>query len=334
MQKGAIPEHLTGQSFLRRTARAAGVHDRVLRRAELNQVAHGLWSTDPVDEHLGLARAVLPLLEPGWAFSHVTSARIHRLPIPRRLAEWPDLHVMGLTQDWRPRRPGWAGHRGAESREVGEVDGLPVTGLVDTWCDLAEFAVGRKALMGADDLVVIGDEILNRLLAKALTRRSPWDLPAQPHLDAGLVAPAHRLFAEVVDDRVRPRGKRAMTAAMALMRAGVRSPQESRARLVFAHARFPHPMVNLNVFDDHGGWLAECDLVWPEKKVIVEYQGECHSAERRRTKDRTRLAMLGERGWVTHEMWVEHCHPGSERELLLRQVAGSLGLRMCDLVIT
>jgi hypothetical protein len=265
----------------------------------------------------------------------VTAGELHRLPLPARLGAQTALDVMTRTADAQRRRPEWRGHRGAESREIVALDAIPVVGLVDTWCDLAENAVGRRARMGTDDLVVLGDEVLNRLILGALTAMEPWEQPVgRWHRDAALVSGAFGRLEAVIAARVRPRGKRAMTAALQLMRAGVRSPQESRARLVFARAGFPDPSVNLEVRDGEGGWLGEGDLVWREQRAVVEYQGEYHADRAQRSQDSSRSAAFGAAGWAVHEMWAEDLRPGARRVAFLRRVAGSLGLRPCDLVLT
>jgi hypothetical protein len=333
MERLSFPEHLRGRSFRRRQARLAGVYDaELLRRTDLLRPAHGVWTTEETESTVGRCRAILPLLPEGSAYSHVTAGELHALPLPSRLLAQTELDVMTRTEEAQRRRVGWNGHRGAESREILDLDGLPVTGLVDTWCDLAENAVGRRARMGTDDLVVLGDEVLNRLILDALKEMDPWEQPTgRWHLDGDLVATTLAQLDAVIAARVRPRGKRAMTAARALLRAGVRSPQESRARLVFAHAGFPDPGVNVEVFDDEGGWLGEGDLVWREQRVVVEYQGEYHADRAQRSKDSSRAAAFGHAGWTTHEMWAEDVRPGTRRAAFLRRVAWSLGLGPCHL---
>lgn len=230
MERLSFPEHLRGRSFRRRQARLAGVYDaELLRRTDLLRPAHGVWTTEETESTVGRCRAILPLLPEGSAYSHVTAGELHALPLPSRLLAQTELDVMTRTEEAQRRRVGWNGHRGAESREILDLDGLPVTGLVDTWCDLAENAVGRRARMGTDDLVVLGDEVLNRLILDALKEMDPWEQPTgRWHLDGDLVATTLAQLDAVIAARVRPRGKRAMTAARALLRAGVRSPQESR----------------------------------------------------------------------------------------------------------
>ena len=327
-----IPEHLRGRSFGRREGRAADVYDSELRRRkDLRRPTHGAWTTEEIDTVAGRCRGVLPVLPPGAGFSHVTSGHLHDLPLPHRLQGQTELDVMTRNEHTQRRRPEWLGHQGAESREIVVLDGIPVVGLVDTWCDLAEYAVGRTARMGVDDLVVLGDEILNRLILSQVKEMSEWEQPAHPVRDGRLVARSLTAFDLVIDGRVRPRGKRAMRLARPLMRAGVRSPQETRARLLFAHAGFPEPEVNADVHDDHGGWLGEGDLVWRERRIVVEYQSEYHVDRRQRSRDSAKASAFLGAGWTVHEMWAEDCGPGVRQVTFLRRVARSLAIRPGDL---
>jgi hypothetical protein len=92
------------------------------------------------------------------------------------------------------------------------------------------------------------------------------------------------------------------------------------------HAGFPEPEVNVTVHDDHGGWLGEGDLVWRERRVVVEYQGEYHADRAQRSKDSDRVASFAAAAWTVHEMWAEDCRAGMRQVKFLRRVATSLGL--------
>ena len=205
------------------------------------------------------------------------------------------------------RRAGCRGHRGLESREVVVCRGVRVVGAADTWCDLGEL-VGRR--LGVDDLVVAGDAVLGRLGAEATSR-----------------------LAGTLGARTSPRGGRALADALALVRPGVRSPMESRARLVFVRAGFPEPEVNQPVRDAAGGWLLEGDLVWRGQRVVGEYQGADHADRRRRSADAHRAGLARDEGWTVLELWAEDLRVGPRRRTTLRRFAGALGLRPSDLRI-
>ncbi len=279
----------------------------------------------PIDpdlrRRLDTAGTALPA---GAAFSHATAALIHGLPVPAHLEHRLDLDICAPTSSGQPRREGWAGHRGAERRQVVTVHGLPVTDIADTWVDLGALATRRWRLLDLDDLVVAGDEVLNRLMGRH-TRRS--NAPGQAwHHNPRLVAAAGADLEHVLGGRVRPRGKALLIQARTLMRPGVRSPQETRARLLFVRAGLPEPQVNANLYAVGGGWLGEGDLVWPGRRVVAEYQGDHHAQRSRRSADAQRLAVLRDEGWTVHEIWAEDLLPGARRSHLLIRVADALGL--------
>src|SRR6187200_1745290 len=131
------------------------------------------------------------------------------------------LDVIRATGRGRIERHGCIPHHGAERRELDMLGGLRVTGLADTWVDLGE--VMARGLDTAD-LVVVGDEVANRRPVASL--------------------------AAVLARRVRPRNSTALSEALTLIRAGVRSPMETRARLMFHRAGFPEPEVNAAIYSN------------------------------------------------------------------------------------
>ena len=195
------------------------------------------------------AQAYVAALPADVTFSHITAAQLWDLPLPLPLEEQVALDVMRETTRGRIERHGCISHRGGERRSSATVHGLPVTSLLDTWVDLGE-VVPRG--LGRDDLVVAGDVVATR------TSRVP---PGSAITDA--VQP----LADALAARVRPRNKALLTASLKLVRPGVRSPMESRSRLVFVDAGFPEPEVNGHVHAADGGWLAECDLLWRAQRV-------------------------------------------------------------------
>ena len=86
---------------------------------------------------------------------------------------------------------------------------------------------------------------------------------------------------------------------------------ESRARVMFARAGFPEPEVNADVFDCHGGWLLEGDLVWRKQRVIGEYQGSDHASIRRRSADSSRVTGAEAEGYRVLEIYAEDVYRGA-----------------------
>ena len=138
--------------------------------------------------------ALLDLLPQGCAFSHLTAARLHGLPLSYAMEEDTRLHVIRPISCSRIKQRGVIGHRALHEREITLVDGLPVVGMVDTWVDMGEL-IGKGKPVGLDDLIVMGDAIAWRLRD---------------------VAPLRAALAK----RVRPRGKRTHLEALQLIRVG------------------------------------------------------------------------------------------------------------------
>ena len=312
--------------FRRSEAKALGVGDSRLSRQGLAKATHGVWMPAEPRSLRERAEAVLAILPADAAFSHATAAQLLGLPLPPRLERCEQIHVVTDTDTAQRRRVSWVGHRGLESRTLVDVDGLPVVGPVDTWLDLAGYAVGRRRLITVADLVMTGDGMLASLAATEFPGVSAGDLRGGEVLDR-LV----RCIRAVLGARVRPRGKTAAIEALPLLRLGVRSPQESRARVMFVQSGLPEPQVNVEIYAEDGlTWLAEGDLVWRRRvgnkvrKVVGEYQGVHHAQRAQRSSDSERSERLRDHGWIVHEVWAEDLNELGRRWNLVRRVARSL----------
>lgn len=241
------------------------------------------------------AEVVARVLRHGQAFSHVTAAQLWGLPLPRALEDQVTLDVMGPSTKAVVRRKGCNGHLGVELREVDTLDGLPLTCPADTWVDLGSVRTGRLTV---DDLVVAGDAVLARGTGAEHLRTT-------------------------FDRWPRAQGVVAIRQALELVRPGVRSPMESRTRLLVVRAGFPEPRVNAAVRDQHGGWLLEGDLVWEAERVIVEYQGEVHGSQSR-SADAHRRGLVEDEGWVLIEVYAADHTSEPRRDLFLRRLGAAL----------
>ncbi|EWT00224.1 hypothetical protein N865_16595 [Intrasporangium oryzae NRRL B-24470] len=239
------------------------------------------------------------------AFCHETAARLWDLPLPSPDAPDRPLHVIRDNRHNRIRRTGVVGHRGLESRSIARCRGLPVVGQADTWLDLAE-------VLGADDLVVIGDCIATRAqsvvpLVEALRRR-----------------------------RRMPKGSRDRAVrSLQWVRVGAASAMESRARLVVVGAGLPEPELNATIHDALGEWVATGDLVWRKQRVVGEYQGEqAHHGPRARRVDSDRRAVLEEElGWTVVEIFKDDVFNPGRRHRLVTRVARHLGIDPSELTL-
>ncbi len=295
-----MPPPLLGTAFTRSEGLAAGLSVGTLRHPSLAKPTRGLRLTDTLECVDAQAGATAKVIEGEWAFSHVTAARLLRLPVPRRWTPGEAVHVMVLTEGCRPRRPGVVGHRGLESRSVTYAGRWPVVDPVQTWADLA--TLGRRfGRLSIDDLVVVADAIL-------ATR------------------PAQRELAAEVKARKGARGIRALREAVTLARSGSASAMESRARLAFIRADLPEPELNQDVYDEAGEWLGRADLLWREQRVIVEYEGDQHRTDRWQWQsDIVRVRRLEAAGWRVIRMSAEDLTDPARWAQLVNVLHGLLG---------
>lgn len=185
-----------------------------------------------------------------------------RLPVPEPILSPPSgVHVTVPRGEARIRRAGVVPHVG--DRRIDLAQGLRVTDLGSTWCDLAT----QSSLIG---LVQCGDAIVNR---------SGWDLER---------------LTDCLAEHPGRRGPSKLGRAIELIRPGSGSPMESASRLVFHQWGLPEPELNQDIVIG-SEWLATVDFLWREQKVIVEYYGGVHEASWKR--DLHRVALLEDAGY-------------------------------------
>jgi hypothetical protein len=261
-----LPATLLGRAFTCAEARAEKVTRSRLDAKDLVRPSWGVRSSrlaSTVDEQ---ARDLAVVLPEEAAFSHLTAARLRRLPLP---TSWDRAEPVDVLTPGTPlRRSGVRGHRGLDRREVEVLRGLRVTSPVPTWTDLATVPG-----LTVEDLVIAGDAFATR----------------DPDLLAG--------FARA-GERTGGRGRRTVREAAALIRTGSGSPMETRARLAFRRAGLPEPELNATVHAEDGHFLARVDFLWRAARVIVEYEGDHHRTDRRQWQnDIQRVRLLEGLGW-------------------------------------
>lgn len=247
-------------------ARQEQVTQSRLDARDLARPSWGLRSSRPAGSIEDRVRDLSLILPNGSAFSHLTAARLWRLPLPTPWALTEPVDV--LTPGTPLRRTGVRGHRGLERRALEVLRGLRVTSPVPTWADLAPLPG-----LSVEDLVIAGDAFATR----------------DPDLLAAFVR---------AGEGTRARGQRKARAAAALIRSGSGSPMETRARLAFGRAGLPEPELNATVYAEDGQFLARVDFLWREARVIVEYEGDQHRTDRRQWQnDVQRVRLLEGMGW-------------------------------------
>jgi hypothetical protein len=91
-------------------------------------------------------------------------------------------------------------------------------------------------------------------------------------------------------------GSRRLQKLLPLLDGRAQSPPESWVRVACHQAGLSHPVPQYVVVE-HGVFLGQVDLAWPEAKLIVEYEGPYHFDELQIRKDDARYARLIAAGW-------------------------------------
>jgi len=262
-----LPNHLRRQPFVLAKALADGVAPGRLYAPDLARPTSGVRCSRAPQTTLDRAQAFALVLPDDAMFTHQTGTEILGLPLPRRLQGGP-LHVSTPSERALVRRKGVRGHRGAERRRRLTVHGLPVGAPEDLLVDLAP-------ALTVVELVQLGDAVLARSDEYV------------EHIKGVLVR------------RAGDRGMGRLKSAMALMRRGTASPMETLCRLKMREFGLPVPLLNQDIYDATGEWIACVDFCWPEQRVIVEYDGEeVHSDPSQRRKDAARRRQITREHWT------------------------------------
>lgn len=264
----SFPAALRGRPFRVREALQRGVPPARLRSRHLVRPFHGTRCWTAPHTHAERARAVAPRLRHDQAFSHTTAAHLLGIPLPRRLEHDDRIHVTTIGTDQAIRVRGTVGHRVRPSRaRIVRSGTTPIIDPADTFVMLAR-------LLTTDELVVAGDALVGWL---------NWCTPQE--------------LAAAVRRHRGTRGIRRARRALAEVRAGSRSPGETRLRLTLVRRGLPQPALNHDVVVD-GRFIACVDLAYPEARVAIEYESDLHRTDARTfRKDLTRGEDLKDVDW-------------------------------------
>jgi very-short-patch-repair endonuclease len=267
-----LPERfLRAPAFATADAEAAGVPRNRLEGRDLIRPFAGVRATVEPADAAALARAYGLKMSEHEFFSHGTAAVLHGMWLPFRLQRPGPIHVSVFPPHRAPRDRGVIGHH-LQDRGQGIVlvAGLSVLEPVETWCQLG-------SMLRVEELVAAADSLLT---------------PAVLRPEAALAA---LVRAAAVPGR---RGSTALRAALELVRPGVRSAQETALRLMVMREGLPEPAVNQRIYDPSGRFVAEGDLVYPDHRVLLEYEGDYHRTDLRQfRKDIHRRERLVELDW-------------------------------------
>jgi very-short-patch-repair endonuclease len=72
------------------------------------------------------------------------------------------------------------------------------------------------------------------------------------------------------------KGIKRLRRAVAFAEPRSESPMETRQRLELVKARLPCPEVQANLFDAAGAFIGRADLYYPDRSLVIEYDGSTH----------------------------------------------------------
>ena len=126
--------------------------------------------------------------------------------------------------------------------------GVPLTSPGRTWLDLA-------AHVPPAALLAVTDQMLRRKYPRIAFDRI---LEAAPGV----------------------RGTRTARAVLTVGHPSAGSPMESVLRWLIHEAGLPAPVLQHVIRDGAGGFLGQVDLAWPDRRVLVEFDGNVHRERR------------------------------------------------------
>ncbi len=253
-----------------------------------------------------------------------------------RVATPPGTIVSGLTAAWLHRA--WSPPPGQvvplEITRPVRAPGTPIAGLhrrrlvLRGTPDLVRPEVGLSEL--DRDVVICGD------VHATSPVRTCFDLMRDHHLvEAVAVADAFvdgsGVQIPVLDaycaDRRRWPNVRLARAAVTLASPGVRSPGESRLRMVVVLAGFSEPLVNVAVVDSADEHLATPDLLLHRRRLVgLEYDGAYHEDADQQASDRRRTNRIVA-GSSIPLLRYDRTALRSRRPLIVGEVAAATGER-------
>ncbi len=278
----ALPSELPA-IFSVAQALAAGATPSGLCSRTLRTPFHGVRATEdapPACDLVSRCMEYLPRLKSWQFFSHETALALLGAPMP----EWPyrpGIHVSAHRPQREPRVVGVRGHRLQVRQPAALVvgRGLPVEHPVRAWRQTA-------ALWRLDDLVAAADFLISGSEPLTATQQLAEEIEAMGDTRA-----------------------RVLQRALLHVRSGVRSPRETRLRLLLGRAGLPEAHTGWVLRDDGGGFVAELDLAYLRWRVGVEYDGRVHaeSTEQFR-KDADRWDRIRAHGWQHVRILDHHLH--------------------------
>ena len=278
----------------RSDVRASGLNERELRHPDVVRLSRDTYLPRALRGELtSRLAAVLLTSPPGAVVSHLSAADVWALQIPNRDRDDDRVHITipaGSSAESRVDRRLYRLPIGRS--DVVRKGSVPVTSPARTWRDLA-------GILQPPALLAATDQLLNGLasrqeLAEELARR--------------------------------PRGRGCARARLVLPVGSplAGSPMESVLRWLIHDGGLPMPRLQHPVHDAAGVVVADADMAWPERKVLVEFDGDVHRERTTFVRDRRRQNRLVAAGWTILRFTSADVY--GDPEGVLEQIRRALGL--------
>ena len=238
-----IPAELVTGPFFVADAQRAGLEWHDLQTKMWKRVSHGQYAWSGLTHDILMTlRAIAARLPGSYAFSGLTAAWLLGLDMPPCA---PVEVTIGREVPVRARAGIRLRRTCMPDSDVITRRGFRTTSPLRTACDLGS----RRDLV---ESVVALDALLH----------------------AGLLELSH-LQAYIEAHRGAPGIKR-LRRATGLAEPRSESPMETRLRLQLVLARLPRPCVQVDLHDASRRFLGRADLYYPDRRLVIEYDGENH----------------------------------------------------------
>ncbi|WP_091116763.1 phosphoribosylformylglycinamidine synthase subunit PurS [Geodermatophilus dictyosporus] len=198
--------------------------------------------------------------------SHATAAELWALAVPLRREDLRVHLTVATGSAVRGRRDRVVHRTPLGDGDTTTRDGVRVTTPRRTWRDLA-------AVLEPAALLAVTDQVLARWCSRP-------DLQAE------------------VDHRPTGRGSARARAVLPVADPRAESPMESVLRWLAHEAGLPAPEPQHVVRDGAGGFLGRADLAWPDRRLLVEFDGDGHRERDVFVDDLRRQNRLVSAGWT------------------------------------
>jgi hypothetical protein len=261
-----IRSRLTGPAT-KAAALEAGLSYGDLRHRDVLRLSRDTFLPRFLADDASARMAAVLLSAPERAvISHATAAAVWQIAIPLQ----PDdlrVHLTVLPGSAVRNRADRFVHRTPYvEQDVTTRYGFPVTKPARTWRDLA-------AVLEPRALLAVTDQVLAR-----------WC--------------THDDLQRQLDLRPGGRGSARARAVLPIADPLAESPMESVLRWLILDDGLPAPLLQHSIHDESGRFIGRADMAWPERKVLVEFDGDLHRERGVFVKDLRRQNKLIAAGWT------------------------------------